>query len=127
MREVWGKERSGKANFKFKMLPIGLFLVVFVVLGITAQASDENVDKKTNQQPPGLISFFDPFNLNTIYIELSSSRMIVLRGPQQQPVRPLAVTNPTLAASETPTILQEIRIPYRPAIRSPYRPPLVLR
>jgi hypothetical protein len=127
MREVCIKERSGKVNFKFKTLLEGLFLLLFLGLGFSAQAAPNNVGSDTDQQTSGRISYFDPFNLTTIYIELSSSRMVVLRGPQRQPVRPLVVTNPAMAASEISKTLQEIRIPFRPAIRSPYRPPLVLR
>jgi len=125
MKDACIINKRGKA--KFGMLLGWLFLIVLIGLCPSVRAAAANMANETNQQSFSRISYFDPFNLTTIYIESSSSKMVVLRGPQRQPTAPGSAATLVMTTLEPATTLLDVRIPFRPVLRSPFRPPLVLR
>ncbi len=77
-----------------------LFLLVVVYISIVSYAVLEN---DSDEPLTGQMSFFDPFTLRTI--------------------DPVAENTSGLPVSGSVITLPPIRIPIRPAMRSPFRPP----
>jgi hypothetical protein len=85
---------------KNKILLGALVLLVFVYISTTSYAI---LDDDSDEQLTGQTSFFDPFTLRTI--------------------EPVAENTSGLPVSGSVITLPPVRIPFRPVIRSPFRPP----
>ena len=112
MSDMYVKHKESKLSIKPKILLGAMALAVIVGLSIStaAYAASGNTDSK-NVSLSGQMIVFDPF-------VLKSTRVSVTRS-ESDPGLDMLLTK---LLSERP----KIRIPYRPAVRSAFRPPLIL-
>lgn len=100
MKETCVRNKKSKLSLNSEILLGALALVVIVGLGSAVYAASDNTDDNTT-------FLFDPFMLRTITsVTGSSSSPVILSGPANRP---------------------PIWIPFRPSLRSPFRPPWVPR
>ena len=112
MKDEWLRNKERKFGFTSKLLLGSMSLVVLLGLGSTvrneATLVPDSVDDNTYESSLSG-NLLDPFTLST-----------VVPATESNPSRDISVLGGDKI--ETP-----IRIPYRPALRSPIRPPLVHR
>ena len=102
MKEVCVRNKKSKLSLYSKILLGTLPLAVIVGLGGAAYAASDNTNNNTTFSRGSL---FNPFTLGTITpVTGSSLSPVILSGPATRP---------------------PIWIPYRPALRTPFRPPWV--
>jgi hypothetical protein len=111
MSDMYVKHKESKLSIKSKILLGAMALAVIVGLSTAAYAASGNTDNK-NVSLSGQMIVFDPF-------ALKSTRVFVTRS-EGDPGLDMLLTKMLLDRPE-------IRIPYRPAVRSAFRPPLVLK
>ena len=102
MKEMCVRNKKNKLSL-YPEIILGT-LAVIVALSSAAYAALDNTDNE-NKPLSGQMRLFDPFALRTITPVTGSS------------------SNP--AISNSGIRLSPVRIPFRPALRSPYRPPWV--
>ncbi len=119
MKDVWIRNNKNKIGLKSKILLGGLALAVIIGLGTAAYGASDNTDNK-NKLLLGQMSLFDPFTLQSTRVSVARSESKSESDPGMDII---------LLAEAMKIKLQplQIRIPFRPALRSPFRPPLVLR
>jgi len=103
---MWVRNKKSKFSLKSKILLGALTLVVMVGLGTAVRAASDNADNE-NALLFGQMSFFDPFTLRSTGVSVTQSESESNVGSA------VLLGDP-------------VRIPFRPALRSPFRPPLVL-
>ena len=108
-----GNEK-GKLSLKSKVLLGALALTVIVGLGSAAYGASDN---KTNVLLLKQMRIFDPFTLK-------SKRVTVTRSENENVIDPGLLDK--LLAPKIYVIPDIVRVPYRPALRSSFRPPLIL-
>ena len=92
-------------------------MAVIVGLGSAVYGASDNTDNKTNVLLLKQMGIFDPFTLK-------STRVTVTRSESENESDPgLDI----LLLAEVKYVSPAIRIPYRPALRSSFRPPRILR
>ena len=96
------KNKKTRLNLKAEILLGALALAVLAGLGTVAFAAAGPNPVVPLSGQTGQLSIFDPFSLTRLYLDVPAS-------------------GPGTVTLEVPPI----RIPYRPAIRSPFRPPWV--
>ena len=117
MKNVWLRNKKSKLSLNSKILLGTLALAVIVGLGSAAYGASDNTDNKTNVLLLKQMGIFDPFTLK-------STRVTVTRSESENESDPgLDI----LLLAEVKYVSPAIRIPYRPVLRSPFRPPLILR
>lgn len=110
MSDMYVKHKESKLSIKPKILLGAMALAVIVGLSTAVYAASGNTDSK-NVSLSGQMIVFDPF-------VLKSTRVSVTRS-ESDPGLDMLLTK---LLSERP----EIRIPYRPAVRSAFKPALIL-
>jgi len=112
--ECIGNEK-GKLNLKSKVLLGALALAVIAGFGTGVYAAlATSADKSLS----GQTGIFDPFTLQSTHLSVTQS---VSRSERDSDMVPV------ILLGEITNVPDEIRIPFRPALRTPFRPPLVLR
>ncbi len=102
MKKTCMRNKKSKLSFNSEILLGALALVVIVGLGSAVYAASDNTDNNTTFSRGSL---FNPFTLRTVTpVTGSSSSPVILSGPTTRP---------------------PIWVPFRPALRSPFRPPWV--
>jgi len=102
MKNMWLRNKKSKLSLNSEILLGALALAFIVGLGSAAYAASDNTD---NNAIFSRGSLFNPFTLRTVTpVTGSSSSPVILSGPTTRP---------------------PIWIPYRPAVRTPIRPPWV--
>ena len=116
--------RQNESSIKLKVF-LKLFFIT-VVIGISAVAYTAPA-QSSGKGISGRISFFDPFELRFIYLDVSKSRsdMAFLANTVTQPQAVGPESKPDAPVSSALIRRSPIRIPYRPPCRSPFRPPWV--
>lgn len=130
MKDVSVGNKNNKFGLKSKLLLGALALAVIVGLATTAQAAQKDTDKEANAF---LLLYrqarlFNPFTLDSSVLSATTN---VTRSSSSTGIlgRPSAA-----GISSAPTGEGEgghsrrrlaIRIPFRPALRSPWRPPII--
>jgi len=123
MKDICMHNEKSRPSLKFIIHLTAVTVAVVIVFGATTYTSyGQGRAQETPQRR--LIRFFDPFELNTIYLNVpqSGSNTGVSNSPET--MSPVIETN---SATEIPNtvITQAPIIPQRRPIRSPYRPPWV--
>lgn len=96
---------TSKMNFKKEILLAALVLMVLVVIGTAAYGESENVSDK---QESNQVNLLNPFTLEITEI------------PEEKTQN----SSISILLSETKYVTPKIIIPYRPALRSAFRPAL---
>lgn len=128
MKDVSVGNKNNKFGLKSKLLLGALALAVIVGLATTAQAAQKDTDKEANAF---LLLYrqarlFNPFTLDssvlsaTTNVTRSSSSTGILSRPSAAGIS----SAPTGEGGHLRRRLA-IRIPFRPALRSPWRPPII--
>ena len=117
-----------KTSFKIKF--VYRLLMIAVVIGFGTIAFTASTDNSRKQQNSGQISYFDPFQLETIYLNLpeNEANPIILSslGASSQVYGSTGLQSTTVGSTGSTGILRPpVRIPYRPPFRSPFRPPWI--
>ena len=100
---------KSKMSLKTKVLPVALVFIILVGLGTAVYGESE---KKSDKTESGQISLINPFELTVMTI--SDNRLV---GSSK-------VSSIIELLSESSYVTPQIKIPYRPALRSAFRPPL---
>lgn len=118
MKKIRTQSRKDRSRFKARILLVVLAVVVIIGLGATTYTAS---GAERDRLPSGRLRYFDPFKLTTIYLDVPES--VPMAGTEPPPrvmeASPVLV-NPSGLPTQSPII-----IPYRPTIRSPFRPPWV--
>jgi len=125
MKQTCTKIRKGRSRFEDRLLLAVLVIVVIIGLGATTYTAS---GAERDRLPSGRLRYFDPFRLATIYLDVpESAPMAVIASPPEIAIAsPPRVTEArTVPLYTGGLLLSPIFIPYRPTIRSPFRPPLV--
>ena len=113
---------NGKGNLRPKILLGALALAVMVGLGTGVYAASAN--KSADMSLSGQTSIFDPFNLTT-------TMPTTLRTPfKPVPASNLSDPQPMIILGEmfnSIKIIPTVRIPFRPVLRSSFRPDFMSR
>ena len=112
MSDMYVKHKESKLSIKSKILLGAMALAVIVGLSTAAYEASGNTDSK-NVSLSGQMIVFDPFTLKRTRVSVTRS--------ESDPGLDMLLTK-LLSVSERP----EIRIPYRPAVRSAFKPALIL-
>jgi len=119
MKKIWIQSRKGRSRFEDRLLLAVLVIVVVIGLGATTYTAS---GAERDRLPSGRLRYFDPFRLTTFYLDVPESAPMaaIATAPETEP-SPIA-----MEASAIPVYASgHIMIPYRPTIRSPFRPPWV--
>ena len=120
MKKIWTQSRKDRSRFDARLLAV-LVIVVIVGLGATTYTAS---GAERDRQPAGKMRYFDPFELATIYLDVLESAPMPATASA-----PETKSSPRLMAARVSAVRlyanDTIMIPYRPTIRSPFRPPLV--
>lgn len=112
--ECIGNEK-GKLTLKPKVLLGALALAVIAGLGTGVYAALATSADKSLSGQTGIL---DPFTLQSTRLSVTQS----VSGSESN-----SDMVPVILLGEITRLPDEIRIPFRPALRTPFRPPLVLR
>jgi len=123
MKKIWTQSRKDRSRFEARLLAV-LVIVVIVGLGATTYTAS---GAEWGRLPSGRLRYFDPFRLTTFYLDVSESApMAGIASPPETASTPRVMETRTVPAYTSGLLLQSpIMIPYRPTIRSPFRPPMV--
>ena len=124
MIKILTQSRNDRSRFETRILLGVLVIVVIVGFGATTYtASGAERDRLSS----GRLRYFDPFELATIYLDVPESAPIVgiASPPETEPSLRVMRASPVLNNPSGLPTQSPIIIPYRPTIRSPFRPPLV--
>ena len=116
MKEKCLRNKKSKLSLNSEILLGALVLVVIVGLGSAAYGASDNTDNKTNGLLLKQMGIFNPFTLK-------STRVTVTRSESENESDP----GLDILLAKMIYVSSTIQIPYRPALRSPFRPPLILR
>jgi hypothetical protein len=125
MANTWIRKREGKFRAQTQVI-LGV-LAVAIIAGLGA-APYKAFGQTSNSPPSGRISFFDPFSLNTISLDVpGGSNAVVPAAVGTGPSASGASRTPDPVIANAPMNWRRppIRIPYRPPVASPSRPPWV--
>lgn len=111
MSDMYVKHKESKLSIKSKILLGAMALAVIVGLSTAAYAASGNTDNK-NLSLSGQMIVFDPFTLKSTRVSVTLS--------ESDPGLDMLLT-------KILSVRPQIRIPFRPAVRSAFRPPLILR
>ena len=121
-----------KANFKksFKLKFFLRLIAIMVVTGFSSIAFTASSGNFRSQAQNSGLSYFDPFELETIYIGgLTSNEMnaAVTGNPNGTVVPSVYAASNILTSGAGEELISRppVRVPYRPPFRSPFRPPWV--
>jgi len=113
---MWVANKKGKFGLKSGLLLGAFVLAIMVWLGAAAQAASDNTAYRTNEEVLKQMSTFDPFTLQSTRVSVTSNGS----GTESKP-RPDILQDILLV--ESMMGWPPIRIPFRPVLRSPFRPP----
>lgn len=117
------RRNYNKTSFKLRFL-LGI-MVITVIAGFSTIAFTASAQNSNNRESDR-ISYFDPFELSTIYLGALDNELNTpaLGNPVTiSPVNDSAILQDTNVSNALIT-RPPIRVPYRPPLRSPFRPPL---
>jgi hypothetical protein len=120
-----------KVNFKksFKLKFFLRLIVIMVVTGFSSIAFTASSGNVRSQTQTADLSYFDPFELETIFVSLANNEMnTAVTGNPGGIVVPSVYASSNLLTSGIQDELisrPPVRVPYRPPFRSPFRPPWV--
>lgn len=114
MKNVWLRNKKGKLSLNSKILLGTLALAVIVGLGSAAYGASDNTDNKTDGLLLKQMGIFNPFTLKSTRVTVTRSESENERDPGLD-----------ILLAEMKYVRPPIRIPHRPVLRSPFRPPLI--
>ena len=124
MIKIWTQSKKGRSRFEARILLAVLVIVVIVGLGATTYTAS---GAERDRLPSGQMRYFDPFRLATIYLDVPESAPMtgIASAPETEPSPRVMEASPVTVYTGGLLLRSPIIIPYRPTIRSPFRPPLV--
>lgn len=117
MKKTWITNKKSRLSLSFGTVLAASILMICVGLSAVAFAASDGMGVK-KELPYEFIRIFDPFELKSIPVRVN--QIEDEDTEETNPVSDIILFN--LRKGGNP-----IRIPYRPKVRSPFRPPLVGR
>ena len=117
MSDMYVKHKESKLSIKPKILLGAMALAVIVGLSTAAYAASGNTDSK-NVSLSGQMIVFDPFTLKSTRVSVTRSESKNVSDPGLDIL---------LSKILDDDVRPKIRIPYRPAVRSAFKPAFVIR
>ena len=114
--------KYNKKNFKLKLFL--RLLAITVVIGTSTVAFTASSGNSNSRQKSAELSFFDPFELETIYV-VTADNGINTTTSDNSGAAPLVTNSLETNVDDTVVTRPPVRVPYRPPFRSPFRPPWV--
>jgi hypothetical protein len=116
--------KSKNSSLKLKIACGMLIIIIVTGMSTTAYAASA---KGSNEETSNLISFFDPFELRFMYLNISENKPNTAISSDTELPSQVNISANSQDANISSGIIRRspIRIPYRPPCRSPFRPPWV--